>query len=671
MTIPTRLVPAVLVQFANNWPANDAGWSTAPTLIPQSAEALLGSQIGTAAILELSGYVAPPGVPGVKVGIPRSNILRVGKVVRIIAEDSAGTITQVINKKPKQFKAIWWGTVVGQSRDVPGGDVTESTYTSAIKTSWICEEAKGQLARSRVCYSYLKSNKISRVIPFNEGLGASANIGANRSSGTYTVDGQSVYTFDRGTTAARWKYKDAVDYLLASYGRAQAAGIDGKTEAESLNMGTGGLRWRVEWTGSPWTGADVASLPYLDPADQDVLSILNRIAGADRGLSWTYEIDGEEAVIRFISLTPSDISYGSTGLLQNVAEDLDHRQNRFILSMRYQADATGYDYIVVQGDRPLRHVTFAFPGDLIPDDSWTTSDPADDSATPDGLTGAWRSYRIATSWDGSGGAGGTATPYVRGKISGGDGLPSGVRSYQAAMPSDGLDLTTGLGIPAYYGTGTDRTGGEQGPVILACTTTNNTNKAEDFSDRMAVAVTSAPPGIVLGLSPGDSQTIKSWYDGRGTAPAFYVTVGVKEWAPLQVAWMRSRGSWPNGTPRVLCYRIPDATEVSRSNGVRMSVDTSGNVQGNASGETSFRDNTDTLKLTLALLRSRYEVQGGTVTWTERAKIDTTTELGTMIGTVWMPDSYETANAVISSIAWDFTSSTTSYATTRPDFQPNR
>lgn len=674
MTVPIRRAPAVLVQFARNWPENDAGWSTAPTLIPQAAEKLLGSQVGSAVILELSGYVAPPGRSGNRVGQPRSNILSVGRVIRIIAEDSAGPIIQVVNGNPKAFAAIWWGVVVGQARDVTGGDVTESTYTSAVKTSWICEEAKGQLARTRVCYSYFLDTYLSRIdraIPFNEGLGASANLGANRSSSTIAVDGQTVYVFDRSASADRWKYKDSIDYLLAAYGRSQAAGIDGAPFAFGPTVGLGGLKWRVEWTGSPWTGADVASLPYLDPADQDVLSILDRLAGSDRGLSWTYEIVGQEAVIRFVSLTPTAISYGSTGLAQNVAEDLDHRQNRFISAMRYVADATGYDYIVVQGDRPLRHVTFTFPGDLIPDDSWTTSDQADDSATPDGLTGAWRSFRINPNWDGLGGAGGITNPYVRGKISGDDGLPSGVRTYQDAMPNDGLDLTTALGIPAYYGTTSDRTGGEQGPTILACTTTNNANKAEDFSDRMAVAVTNGPPGIILGLSPGDSQTIKSWYDGRGTAPAFYVTVGVKEWAPLQVAWLRSRSAWPNATPRVLCHRIPDATEVSRSNGVRMSVDTSGNVQGNAAGSTSFRNNTDTLKLTLALLRARYEVEGGTVTWTEGTMIDTTTELGTMIGTVYLPDTSVDANAVISSISWDFTASATSYATTRPDFIPNK
>jgi len=675
MTSQKRQIPACLVQYAANWPTSDAGWTTSPNLIPLRAARMLGSKIGEATILELSGYFAPPGTPGNKVGAPRSEILYAGAVVRLLVQDSAGTITQVVNRKPQQFRPIWWGVVVGKTRSVDGGDVTESTYTSAIKTTWICQDAKIQLARTRVCYAYYGSTpqRLDRVIPFNEGGGSNPTFGGNRTANTVTIDGQDVYAFDRSTTSVKWTHRDALDYLLAAYARPQAAGLAGGTGLYGPAPAVGGLTWAIDWTGTPWTGAGTARVPYFDPYDQDIISLMDRLAGSNRGLSWDYSIDGDVATIRFISLSPQVITYGAMSLDANPGITLDHRQNPFIRSMEYTQDSTGYDYILVQGERPLRHVTFAFPGDLIPDDSWTTSSAADDAASPDGLTGAWRTFRISPSWDPGAGAGGTDDPFVRGKISSReDGLPNGFRGYQSGLPVDALDLTPNLGIPAYYGTSSNRSGGEQGPTLLACTTTADATKAEDFSDRIAVAITNAPPVITLGLSPGDSQTIKSWYDGRGSHAAFYLTVGVREWAPLSLAWCRESRDWPNGNPRVLCHRIPDAIEVSRSNGVRMSVNSSGTIQGNAAGSTIFDGSSmNWLYMTLALLRARYEVEGGTIDWTEGALIDSTTALGTMIETLEMPDQPATINAVISSISWDFTDSTTGYTTERPDFQASK
>lgn len=672
MTIPTRTVPAVFLQFAKEWPSDDKGWTTSAALIPETAQKRLGSQIGTANITELMGYYASTGRSPM-VGKPISSVLDLGYVVRFLVTDAAGTIKFMVNRQPTLCKVLWYGVVVGESRPVDGGNLAESTFQSAITKTWYCEDAKTQLARTRVCYSYYGATpiRIDRVLSFNEGLGGSTNVGGNRSATTTTIDGRSVYTFDRSTSCTVWTPRSALDYLLAAYARPQAAGIAGGTGLFGPAPAIGGLTWVIDWTSTPWVGAATARQPYLDPLDQDVLSLIDRIAGGDRGLTWDYDIVGDTATIRFISMSPVAISYGATGLLANPGITLDLRSNYFAENVSYTRDSTGFDYISVQGDRPLRHVTFRFPTDLIPDDSWTVASAAEDTESPDGLTGAWRTYRINPAWDPSNGAGGTTDPYIRGSISSlEDGLPNGVRGFLAGQPHDVLDLTTSLGIPAVYGVTSNRSGGEQGPVLLACTTANDATKAEDYSDRISIAVINSPPIITLGLTPSDSATIKGWYDGKGTNPvAFYLTMGVREAAPIQVAWVRETSAWPNGNPRVLCHRIHGATEVSRSNGVRMSVTTGGVINGNAAGTTTFQDNLSTLQQTLAILRARYEVEGGTVAWTERALIDSTTELGTMIENHALSDDLVTVNAVISEVSWNFRNSSTSYATTRPDFQP--
>jgi hypothetical protein len=660
MTIPTRIVPIVAVQYAPGFPSDDAGWRLNPSIIPIAGCEMIGSAVANVEMLELLGNHAPPGTSGNRVVNRPTALLSTGMAIRLLIEDAAGTISGILQQKERKFKAFWWGTVVGRGRAIEGGDATTDPFAPVRRIQWTCEDAKGTLARQRVAYSYLGSTRIDRVIPFNESLAGNC-----RSTST-TIDGQSVRTFDCSSSRVPWTYRKTLDYLLASHGRPQNAGLQGPV---------GGLTWVIDWSSSVWLGADTAWLPYLNPCDQDVLAILDRLAPISRGLSWNYTVSGQTATIRFISLSPNAINYGGLGLAANPGVDLDLRQDRFVEDLRFVKDATGADWIVVYGERPLRHVSFDFPGDLVPDDSWTTSDPADDPGSPAGITGAWRVYKISPTWDPAGGPGGSANPWVRNSISSlPSGLPDGVRSLKTPIPSvDALELTCNLGIPNSDGA-TGKPGGDQGPILVSNPTV--AGQAEDFSDRIIPTISNCPPRIILGTSAEDSQTIKNWYDSYASSgKAFTITVGVREWSNLALGWMRAPEDWPSVTPRTLSVPVPDALEISRSNGATVGCDASGNrIGASAGGSTTFRDNLDTLRLQLALSRARYEVEGGTCTYLSRCLIDASTSGPTALGTMWAkvygPEGTETCNAVVSGRFWDFQQMTTSYTSVRPDFLPS-
>lgn len=653
MSHETRTAQITVVQYAPDFPAGEAGWRMSPSVIPLNDADAIGSTIATAELQETLGAHVPPGTSGNRVVDRRTAVLRPGMAVRLLVSDPNGTITGVLNRTQVKFTAYWWGTVVGKSREITGGDDAEPLFGQSRTITWACEEARGMLARMRVTCSIVAGAQVNRVIPFNE----------TYPGGNCSADGTA---FDLSGSGEPWTHQTAIDYLLANHARPRCAGMGGST---------GSLTWVVDWSASllQWLGADSAWLPYLDPRDRDVLSLIEQIAASSRGLTWTYAIVGQVATITFRSLSPTGVSYtpaGSptVGLGANTPQDLDLRYTRFVTDPQYLRDSTGYDYIVVMGDRPLRHVTFRFPGDLIPDVSWTTSDPADDEGDPSGLTGAWRVFQIAPTWNP--GALSTTDPFLRAKISSDpNGLPDGVRSYGTTLPLDALDLTDRLGIENSDG-GTGRPGGEQGAILIS--NPSNATLAEDQSDAIQIATSQWPPRIILGTSAADSQTIRDWFDTY-TPVAFAVTIGVREWEPLQVAWMRPRAQWPSSTPRVLQYPLPDAQEISRSNRALVGVDTSGNVIGGGGGSTTFRDNTPMVALQLALLRGRYEVEGGTVTWTSKYQIDIATSgptaLGAMIGNVLTPEGSEVCNAVISMRQRDHVAKTTSYTTLRPDFLP--
>lgn len=638
MSNQTRTKPAVIVQIAQGFGASDATWTTPQTVDSDAATVGLGQVIGTVTLTETIGDVKPAGSIDNKVVRQPASALAAGMCVRLLVQDPTGSVTGVLFQQQITFRPFWWGVVIAPVKPINGGTQVPTTVGFSQSYQWLCQCTKSPAGRAGLGYGHdLTSGTLRRLeyLPvFNDTLRG------NMSAGTTTIDGQTVRAFDFGPTGTRWTAIEAVKYLLAAFGRPQPLGVDAPA---------GPAAWVLDPATLTLAGLALAfRLPRMDLGGGQLFDALQAVITPDRGATWGNTVVNDQIRVQVYSTT--DVDTGQ-GVATPVALDL--RENIFVRDLQLQRDGGGFDYIEVVGERPTAVMTLKFTSgatgastdQLIPDPTWLRTDiPTDRFGS--GEAGTWRRYRLNP-------AGNFAA--LRNQLSAAvGGVPDGTRTAAGSTPSPlALELTSDLGV----GQGFATTGDPQRPLVRV----GSTDQRLEFP----VAVLQDPPGVELGSDVINGQDLAGWLMSTGTE--LWVTIGVREWAPLKVAWMRTKSAWPAAGPRILTKRDPRFRQVYVLPGTWQGDDTAGAPIFTGGGGLMAYDSTSDMQTLLGLLRARYEVEGAIVSWAERGIIDVlSTPLGTFIGTVKTNGADETARAVVWQKTWTFGSSCeTSYTTERP------
>lgn len=646
MPAVSRDLGPIVVQYARGLPTSDQGWTTSYRLNPIRASRTTGITIGTAEIEEYLGANKPPGTTRTPVVDIRTPELAVGMYVRFLASAPlTGSVTVMMAGREFKLRQFWVGIVTGYPRAIIGGDDEEPLFGQSRIIRWRCEDLRVILSRIMISDALVLTNGtpqwLGRPLDFNPDLGF-----GNKTFLNYTVNGRSIPVFDLNPgTAYPWSGSDILNYAAVAHGMPTLP--DGSSAVGSIiwGLGTQGGQGKVAVKAS-----DGPSL----------LTLIERVAPESRGLTWWLDhaaaSQGNYVPMGMTSTSPTAIGYTDSLNFTTITvpaaatqRALDLRANQFVVDHSFVADSNGFDVLVVESsERPTRIVTLR-KADLLPD-GWTLSDAV--VRGDNNVWGPWQTFNIDP-----------ASATFLAQLNNVTDATNEFRRKAGPNPPtiQGLELTSDLGVARGFSTA----GGDpQRPVI--CYQIGGYWQQLDGD----VSMRQTPLGVDLGSTTSHAVKLRSSTD-------FTVTLGVKEWSTLKVWWIRNRSQWPSDIPRIKRVQVPGVAHISSAPGIVIGADGYGNLL-ELSPETVFTDYRYALMSTLAELRARYEVQGGTVTWTESACEPflhnqgeaIAYELGTLITTVATPDGLVTANAVVSAIEWDFVNATATWTTQRPATLPD-
>lgn len=372
------------------------------------------------------------------------------------------------------------------------------------------------------------------------------------------------YVHDRRGGGSPWTAFQIADLLLIRGMRPDLPGA---------HAGATAIKWRM----------DPASAGDYTPDTQDfdgktVAAALDELFSAKRGLAWRITVSGEYAQVLVIDL-------------DNPGANLDTTDDLGWTEPKIQRRRDGYDYVLVSGSRPLVGITLAYTigasDNALEPDGWTpgaTADAALDAALLASLDGAaytapeWRRFKIRPAWNGQQ----YNTPGVglRNDLVDGDSVTpmDGSRNYEPPVPPpNSLEIERQLPCSAAFGA--DPLGPRQTPVVVAgkagtwqdlsdvCKPTPVGGNNNDRSDQ-------TPTVLLLGDTAEDADRLREAMGADGT---LLLTIGVREWAPLQCAWQAGEDARSKISPRVYRLKRPGTEEWLCLEGCVKGVDSSGNL----------------------------------------------------------------------------------------------
>ena len=631
-TNPRRTVAAVAVQTATGWPEADDGWTTQQDLIALHASEGAGQILGDAQLEQDTGYqVRANDTEAVTLGVvPNRNPLAglgtlAGKWVRLLIEDTAGT-TKIdgINHSP-----LWHGVIVRPTRAPDGAG--DRRAAAGGRASWTCHGLADVLDRIYCWggYEWHQDQVVETGLPliFND------LAGGDRSTTTHDLNGSTVYLPERSAPGTPWRARDVIEFVLAAYANPRLPGTDGPGS---------GLRWVL--------GSGAALLAYeierLDIAGHTVAQILNRLIHPGRGLTWRYTVSGSTVTITVTSTTRTAISIGGVTISAATPTVVDLTGNLWVDRPEIAEDTDWYDWIGVYGAKPWSAITLWYKvGDsassLIPD-GWTEADePVDKDPSKDHV---WRRFKINPEWIGQqynlpGSGIANTIPYDETGT-------TGARTFGGPVPSPaGLEITREL--PYGIGFTTTETGPRQKPLVII----GKDGTWSDWSRSIEISPADGKAGVMVGQDALIAKGLKGQLNGTGNT--LLVTVGIREWQPLTVAWKR-QGETPRDLPRVLVRREPSCEQWAGLEGTVSGVATGGATLTTKTFQ-MLRDDLGRLQGILALLVARYGGSGGSLSYRVDGSIVRSTTLapGQMLD-VDVGEGTQELGAIVTRRRWDFT-----------------
>jgi len=418
------------------------------------------------------------------------------------------------------------------------------------------------------------------------------------------------------------------------------------------------IRWAI---GNVPSSVDYTP-PPIEAAGKTVADLLNELFNPRYGCTWRTRVVGNTVYIDIVRLV------AEVSLEVNLADD------PFVEGVTITREAEAYDVIVVTAAQPKVGLTLHWtPGQddcaLIPD-GWEPGASADaivDSAPEDQPydQAAWRTFRMNPLWGGLG-YGMTADGLRSGLIS------DGSRVYSTANPSPlvlDLDRTTVWGEQWTA----DATGQRQGVVVVA----GSSGAFEDISQRCPpTPIGGVPPGgttsryagINLGTTVEDAALLR---DLVGIDGSVYVTLTVREWAPLKVWWTAPRDNWPiRDVPRIYHRQVNGLEQWRGAADQVAGVNEDGTLKLTGS-EKIIRNDIARLTALLTRLVDWFGSAKSRAKWTSRGTIGATLKPGDVITTLTTATGVShTVNAPIARVSHVYTpealSTTYEVVPIRPD-----
>lgn len=627
-TNPARELYPTLVQTAQVWPGDDYGWETQIYLRTVAANEGAGQLAGDAELEQDAGEVMLPNLGEVQRVGPAPTLnpdepwgSLAGRWVRLLIADAAGSV----NVAGATYLPFWHGAVSQPSyrpdgsEDSPGGRMT-----------WGCIGLLGVLDQVAILggWEWHNGNLVAlEAMPVFNDLP-----GGDRSAAQHTVNGVSVYVHERGTPGTTWRARDVVELLLAGWAAPRLPGFAGAPS---------GLTWRLDPT-----SAALLEFPIdrLDLCGRTVGEALALLISPARGQTFRITVAGAVATITVYQTNPEAITVGATTLPAATPVSLTISGSLWMEAPAFTESTDYRDWITLYGARPWVSLTFWWtPGDsassILPD-GWTTSDTPGDKPEQEAI---YRRFKLNPAWLGG--------QYNRPGIGLRNTLPytetgtDGSRTFGGNPPAPAaLELTRDL--PWGQGFVDTEVGPRQAPLVIV----GSGSTWLDVSSKVQVTPDRVGGGLILATDAKSALYLKNLI---GSSRTLLVTLGVREWAPLTVAWRRQTGQ-PRDLPRVLTRRQPDCEQWLGLEGTVYGVDGAGALRVQ-SAHTTIRDDLPTLNATLAQLRARYGGSGGDLEWSERGRFDfgPTYAPARLVGPLTVGSRTITANAVITRRSWRF------------------
>lgn len=522
-----------LVQVARAWPQNKQdGWQDLPYVRCTGGSDGLCAQMGEATFEQDAGEIKEPGMTeaGVFQGsrIAGDDITYLaGAFVRVLLADPSGDITAM----GKPWRSLWYGVMQAPEFQLDGHPRTTGgliRWTAfgllhVLHSIWLCNGSER---------AYHATPSTTTLVDAGQAIGCNLIAGGDRSSGTATVNGQTVYVPDRSgqaSSATMWTAQQWGEWLLAFYASPQALGVPAQAE--------NGMRWYLP---------DLGLLDFeVEPHEihgRRLLEELCLLINPARGLAFYASVDETDMSVDLATVvtTTQTVEEGPVTIGPAATTDLDLRDDVWVMDhpqLLFTNDL--YDYLLATTRQPpWVSITVWFdPANpttcpLIPD-GWAVGDP------PDGRK-VWRRWKLNPTWNGL--MYDKSDVGLRHQIRTGEAPPDGTRTWQATgnPPVAALELTREL--PLDKDRGSSRVGPRGKPVVAM----QNGATWEDLSRKIEVTVDERGT-IWLGTTLNDGNLMKSRASGTNK---LLLTIGVREWAPTQVGWLRPRSAWPNSVPRI-------------------------------------------------------------------------------------------------------------------------
>jgi hypothetical protein len=596
----TRATDRHVVEWALTLPAAESGWTEAPRTTPLRWSEGLSSAAGSAQLEHRWGTRSTQADPIAGTYAPTE--IPAGAVIRIVRIDASG-------RTP-----VWWGTAGAWTSD-------PEARTSTCEAPHIV----GMLARImltrglELTHGGLLTDP-GILPPFNAWPGGDRSAAA--SGGTFV--------HDRIEPGNPWTAEDASEYLL-------------RLASEPVVGATSDITWRFYWPAP--VGADY-QLPRLDRHGTSVAQSLDAIWSPGRRLGWRLrEVSGTTVWIEAVLLD------GSGG----IDVDLTTSASR---SGSAQREAAAVDGVIVDGAPPWVAMTLQWaPGEsdnpLIPDgwepgtaadavlDEWDDSVPYD---RPE-----WRAFRLNPAWNGRYLPPVWALADLAGieQPSG----PDGARAWSSPAPAVSALRIERL-TPAGLGWTSSAEGPRQPPVVVAGV---GPSLYDDLSAHGLTPVGSggdgdgAAAGVLLGTTQAHAAELRDLMGQTGAA--LYVTVGLREWAPLR-AYHAPQRPYAGAAPLIRHHRLAGAERWRVAAKTVRGVAEDGTL---AFAEAStIRDDIAALIAARDELWARYGTSRGRARWREDGRLRHDLRPGDAVARVIGADRTVQVDGHIALIVWDAT-----------------
>lgn len=617
-TVATHI--EVLAQRAAVWPATDAGWTNEGLWLPQTADEGAGLIVGNARILEYYGNALKSfAVPAATPVAPSTS--RCGQFVRLLKRnDATGTVTIGLN----QYDPFWWGKLAERGLDDEDGIATYTAHGIGVLLDQI--QISGGLEIPGAWTGPTNYTIPGRVPAFNAGKKG------NRSASTGTVNGRTVYLFDRYVASpAFWTARQALDYLLAMFGQPRLS--DGTILAH---------RGALSWVISDPSSALGFTLDEIEIHGLTVWEVVNRIVSARRGLDFRITVSGTTATITVRSTVRTAVTVGGYTLPANgLAAALDLSTGVAYAGLALREDHSQVaDVVRVEGGRPWYAVTVGYKegggSTRLLGQNWTGGTGATIGEGNDAEP-VWRSFRINDNWEGAQydptGVGGDGIAFqltLTSVLTAANGLGgyTGARTYAAGgsrdtPPARALSATRYLpwnqgvsGVPSSV----DPTKPFAAPLLFLGVGARAGGRWIDISATRHLRIDEQPIALHIGSSAQDAEDLK--YSVSGYGYELSATIGVRIDPPLTVSWQRDPTTWPADTPRVRHVQVPQAEYWAIAPNTILGVDAATTNQ-ITSGVTVvvLRNDTPVLEAVLAAARAWYGVSAWELSYRKRGDID--------------------------------------------------